>query len=97
MAIITIFGGTYCHMDEIVAGIADKLNYAILGEDLESETCKRFGIEKERISRTYTGSGGAFKRLFHTREKTTAMLRLVLAELKKTADQKMKSPTTPPR
>jgi CheY-like chemotaxis protein len=81
MAIISIFGGTYCHTDEVVTGVTDKLNYKVITDELISETSNRFGISVERINRTYINGGGPFKRLKHKREKTTAMLRFIIAEL----------------
>lgn len=81
MAVIAFFSGSYCHADEIIAGVSGRLPYESIDESLLDETARRYGVGKDRLERAMTGPDPFFNRLTHEREKNLAYLRTVLAEM----------------
>ena len=81
MAVITVFSGTYCHADEVVKGISGRLGYKSIDDILFEITSDRFGISREKLTRSVKGQATIFNKLTHERGKNVARLKLVLAEL----------------
>jgi two-component system response regulator CpxR len=81
MAVITIFSGSFCHAEEISAGVARELGYEFIDDDFFNESLRQFGISKEKADQLLTGPEPFWNRLTHEREKNIASLRIVLAEL----------------
>ena len=81
MAIVTIFGGSYCHADEIAKAVTERLHYESIEERLIDITAERYEISKEKLVKSIKGQATFFNKLTHDREKNIARLKLVLAEL----------------
>ncbi len=81
MAIITFFGGSYCHADDVIAGVAEHLGYDRLDDRLMQETAKRFGTDSDRLTRALNGPEPFLNKITHEREKHLAWIRLILAEM----------------
>lgn len=81
MAIVTIFSGSYCHGEEVAAGVAGRLKYERIEDLLLERTEEKFNISAEKLVRTMTGPAPFFNRVTREREKNIACLKVVLAEL----------------
>jgi len=81
LAIITIFSGSYCGGDEVVAGTVARLGYKSIERQLFEETGKRYQTSVEKLERSLYGAEPLLNRLTHEREKNIAYLKVVLAEL----------------
>jgi CheY-like chemotaxis protein len=81
VAIVTLFGGTYCHGVNIERGVSEQLGYEPIATRIINETVKRFGISEEKIRRTMHGPTFFWNNFTHEREKNLAGLKVVVAEL----------------
>ncbi|TKJ39756.1 response regulator [candidate division LCP-89 bacterium B3_LCP] len=81
MAILSIFSGSYCHGEDVVEQVAEKLQYKILDKELLDATADRFKVSASDLVASLTGTSQFLKKFSHEREKNIAMLRLMLAEL----------------
>lgn len=81
MAVITIFGGAFCHAEEVVPKVAGELGYKIIDEQVLEETARRFKTSREKLQKALVGPEPFFNKLTHEREKHVAWLRLVVAEM----------------
>jgi CheY-like chemotaxis protein len=80
MAIIAIFSGSYCHGEDIAARVAEKLNYAYIGNELLRTTADKHNIPVEKLTKVMHGPTPFFNKLTHEKEYYTAYLRTTLAE-----------------
>ena len=81
MAIVSVFGGAFCHDREIAIKVAERLWYSLIDELLIDTTARRFDISVEKINRALTGQSSLFDKFTRQRRITIAALRLVLAEM----------------
>ena len=81
MAIVTVFSGSYCDGEGIAELVARRLEYERIDQTLLEETSRRFSIPSDKFVRTMTGAVPVLNKLTHEREKNTACLRLVAADL----------------
>jgi CheY-like chemotaxis protein/cytidylate kinase len=81
VAVIAIFGGSYCHAEEVTAGVTGKLNLERIDEKLIHQTSERFDVRRERLERALTAPDPFLNRITHEREKNLAYLRTVLADM----------------
>lgn len=81
MAIITIFGGAYCHADDIADAVSKRLDYELIEDKLIDLTAERYSISRDKLLKSIKGQATFFNKLTHDREKNIARLKLVLAEL----------------
>lgn len=81
MAVITIFGGSFCNAEEVADRAAARLQYQRCGEDLLDTVAKRFGVARERLARTMEGPPPFLNKLTHERQKNVAYLRSAMADL----------------
>lgn len=81
MAVITIFSGSFCRAEEVVAGLVDSLGYEIIDEKVVAEASARFNQTPEKLDRALRGPDPFFNKLTQEREKNLAYLRIVLSEL----------------
>jgi CheY-like chemotaxis protein len=56
MAIITVLSGSYCHGDEIISAISQKLGYRLLDDDLFATTARKCCVPREKLVRCFAGS-----------------------------------------
>ena len=75
MAVITIFGGSYCHLDAIATGVSQKLNYPFIDDGLIEETSRRFDVARDKLERAFYGPEPMLNKITHERQKniTTAI------------------------
>ncbi len=83
MAIITIFNTLYCSEDEITAKLAEKLNYAILDNDLIEETSDSYHVSVDKLRSTLSGHVPFLNNITHEREKNIAYIKSSFANLLK--------------
>lgn len=81
MAIIALFGGSYCRADEIADQTSQELSYPLIDERVFEEASRKFGVPPEDLRNSLLGRSSFLGKLTHSREKHTAYLRLALAEL----------------
>jgi len=81
MPIITIFGGLFCQVDEIAAGVGEKLDYPILDDKIFEETTGRYNIEPEKLKRSLYGPDPLLNKFTRERGKNLACLKIILSEL----------------
>jgi len=81
VAIIFILSGTHCHGDEVAAGVAQRLGYGRLEEQLLDSVSSRYGVSRDRLARALGGPKPLFNKFTREREKNVAYLRAGLAEL----------------
>ncbi len=80
MAVITIFSGTFCHQDEVVAGISERLGYTEITKEIYEKASSKLNISKEKIEKALWGPTPFFNRFTNEREKILAELKIVVAE-----------------
>ena len=81
MAILSIFGASFCHGEDITNTLAQELGWKRIDGDLISNTSKRFAAPSKSILRAMEGPSFVFNKFTHKREKLLAQLRLVLSEM----------------
>jgi two-component system response regulator CpxR len=81
MAVITIFGGAFCQIEEVVPKVAQELGCQIIDEQILEEAARRFKTSREKLEKALVGPEPFFNKLTHEREKHVAWLRLVVAEM----------------
>ncbi len=82
MAVITIFGASYCHGSQVAEGVADELQYQrVADEKLISIASARFGVPEDKLRRALVDAPGFFNRLTREKEKCAARLRMAAVEL----------------
>jgi len=81
MAIISIFGGSFCRGDEIAEKTTAALGYRRIDDLLVKETSTEFGIPGKKLQHTLQGDVSALNKITREREKNIASLRVVLARL----------------
>jgi len=81
VAVITIFSGSYCGGEKVAAGVASRLGYERVEDELLDAAAERFGVARERLVRTMEGPPPFLSKLTHEREKNLAYLRAAMAEL----------------
>ncbi len=80
MAVIAIFSGSYCGGDDIASGIAEKLGYDYIENEILEKTAKKHSIQVSKLEKTLHGPTPFFNRLTREREKFAAYLQTTLAE-----------------
>ena len=82
MAIITLFGSTFCHADEINKKVSDKLKYEILSDDtLMKETALRFSTTVDKINRAMYGTPSFLNTITHEKERSVIFLKATFADI----------------
>jgi len=82
MAGITIFGGTHCHGDEVIRGVANALGWRPWGDaDVIQGVAQRFGVPENKLERTLAGGVSVFNNFTHERQYHTSYLKLVVSGL----------------
>jgi len=82
MSMIRMFGGTYCHAEEVCAKVVRALGYELLDDRyVVKRASERLGISENKLTRTLAGKVSAFNNFTHEREYLTSWLRLIVAEL----------------
>ncbi len=81
VAVITIFSGSFCGGDEVAEGVAARLGYERVGDELLDVAADRFGVSRERLARTMEGPPPFLSKLTHEREKNLAYLRAAMADV----------------
>ena len=82
MSMIRMFGGTYCHAEEVCARVVEALDYELLDDRyVVKQASERLGIPENKLTRTLSGKVSAFNNFTHERARTTGWLRLIVAEL----------------
>jgi len=81
LAIISLNSGSFCHGEEIAQKVEESLGLERIEEKLLVETSQRFNISRDKLVRTMTGPTPFFNKFTREREKNTAYLKVVLADL----------------
>jgi two-component system response regulator CpxR len=82
MSMIRMFGGTYCHAEEVSAEVVRALDCELLDDQYVVKLAsERLDISENKLTRTLSGKVSAFDNFTHERERITSGLRLIVAEL----------------
>ena len=81
MSIIAVASGIYCSGEEIAQRVADRLAYALVGEELIDTAAQKFGTAADKLARAMTGDRSLFNVVTHEHEKSIVFLKAALAEL----------------
>ncbi len=82
MSMVRMFGGTYCHAEEVCARVVEALDSELLDDRyVVKRASERLGIPENKLTRTLSGKVSAFNNFTHEREHITSWLRLIVAEL----------------
>jgi len=81
MAIITVLSGSYCHHNEIVSALSQKLGYRLLDDNLYTLASEKSHVSREKLVHSMSGAGLARQRESKDRLKALAYLEAALAEL----------------
>ena len=81
MSIIAVVSGIYCSGEEIAKQVADRLAYALVGEELIETAAQKFDTSPDKLARAMTGDRSFFNVVTHEYEKSIVYLKAALAEL----------------
>jgi len=81
MAIITIISGSYCHDDDIIKGVIQRLGSNRIADILPQEVAKRFDVDPESIKSIFTTDTPEFERLSKKQKRLLGSIETTLAEL----------------
>jgi len=81
MAIVTVLSGSYCHGNEIVAGLSRELGYRLLDESLFAEVSEKHGIPEKKLAGILGESDSLLAIHSKERNRLLAYLEMTLAEL----------------
>ncbi len=81
MSVITVFSGSHCGADGVIASVSRNLRYEDITERLFDEAAGRHHIDREKLMRALYGPPPFFNKLTHERRKTLASLTIALAEM----------------
>lgn len=79
MAVIVIFGGSYCRAEEVANRVSQRLGYGCIGEELLEETAKLYHVPRERLRRSMHGPPSVFSKFTHEKVRDVAYIRAGLA------------------
>ncbi len=83
MAIITVYSAIFCNEKEIIVKLADNLGYELIDDKLIEETSKQFKVSSKKLVDTLMGHVSFFNNITHEKQKNTAYLKSMLADLLK--------------
>jgi two-component system response regulator CpxR len=81
VAVITVFSGSFCNGEEVARGVAKRLRYRFVGDDLLDIAADRFRVPRDRLVRTLEGPPPFLSKLTHERAKNLAFLRAAMADV----------------
>jgi len=82
MAVVTFFGGSFCHADEIAKRVAEQLDYRLLNESqLIEEVSRRYSSPVDKIKRAMYGTPSLLDNITHEKEKNIAYIKAVIGQL----------------
>ncbi len=82
MPIVSLFHGTYCAEEDVLAKLASRAGHRLIrDEDVVSAASTLSGLGKNKIQRAFSGKASVFNSFTHEKERSLAYLRLALAEM----------------
>jgi two-component system, OmpR family, response regulator CpxR len=82
MPIISIFSGTFCKEGTIAKKVADRTGFRqISDKDIVTEAAKQYGMDQNKLMRTFSAKTSVFNKFTHEKERSIAQLRYVLARM----------------
>lgn len=81
MAIVTIYSGLFCHAEAIADGVAKKLGYQRIDQEVYELAAKKYNQNIDKLKRAIQGTPGFFGRMTNEREKAFAYVKSAFAEL----------------
>ncbi|MBN1844030.1 MAG: response regulator [Deltaproteobacteria bacterium] len=81
MSVITVFNGIFCMEDSVVRETLDRTDSRLITDKkLVAEASKLSGMAESKIAQAFSTKTSVFNKFTHERERSVALLRLVLAE-----------------
>ncbi len=80
MSIIAIFGGVYCHGQDVAEKLGKELGYQLVGSEVIDWAAQEFDISRDRLIRAIERPASVFNRFTREKEKNIAYLKLAMAE-----------------
>ncbi len=81
MAVITVFSGPFCFGEDVTEGVAVKLGYRRIDDELFSKAASTYPLPEEKLRRALYKDPSFFGKLKNERERAIAYLRAALADL----------------
>jgi two-component system response regulator CpxR len=82
MSTITIFSGTFCKEDTVIAKILERTEFKLITDkDLVAEASKLSGMSEAKIMRAFSAKASVFNKFTHEKERSIAHIRYALAEI----------------
>ena len=80
MPVVTLFGGAYCHRDEISKLASQRFQYELVGRDILEGASKRFKVPYDRLLRSMHGPIPFWNNVTHERERNIEYIKAVFAD-----------------
>ncbi|MCF8119625.1 MAG: response regulator [Deltaproteobacteria bacterium] len=82
MTVISIFSGTCCGEDTVVAGLVSDTGYELVrNADIVAEASALSGISTQKIGRALSAKTSVFNKFTHEKERSVAYIKLALAQI----------------
>ena len=82
MAVITVFGASDCHSEEVAVHLADRLGYdRLTDQDLVAAASDEFQVPPEKLEREMREAPGFLNKVTREKEKCVALLRAAAIQL----------------
>ncbi len=79
---IAVFGGDYCHGQEVISALAQRTGYKVVEDrDLISGAVELSGLPESVICRAFSSKSSVFDKFTHEKQRSLAYLRLALANI----------------
>lgn len=81
MSTISIFSGSFCNDEAVVAAVTGQTGYRLIADaDVIGRASRASGLSEEKIGRAFNAQPSVFNKFTHERERAIAYLRLVTAQ-----------------
>ena len=81
MSILNIVSGSYCHCENLVKSIVNRLGYTYLEDSqILAETEKQYSVSVKKLYRAMYHKPSIFNSFTHEKERNIAILKKLLAE-----------------
>ncbi len=81
MAMIGVFGASFCSTEAIVAEVSQRLGYPVVGDALIEEAARYRGMSAERFARVFAGPRGLLDIVTHAWDKSVICVNAALARM----------------
>ncbi|MCU0305497.1 MAG: response regulator [Thermoanaerobaculales bacterium] len=81
MSSISVVSASFCHADEIILALPDRVGFRLIGDDaLVGRAAERSGMSEHAVGRAFSARRSVFNSFTRDRERAVAHLKLAVAE-----------------